>query len=284
MPTLLGSSDLSVTKHHHASLASPRRLTGPVRPEPSTQTSSLTGGLFVFDWDDTLFPTSAVMAAEAALRPEGALRLYRSSLARHARVVEETLRAAAACSRTCIVTMASRHWFEESAELYLPGLSLRRLLQELNIPVYYAREESLQHKVESMHFGSQKNLKMMAMAKAVNDAYASAPKSSQSLNVVCIGDSDVEHVALRELLRRWTEEGLLLFAPHRKAVKLMERPDVLTLTAELAALAPCLAGLRRHRGDLDISIDSLADFNSAAVAKFSLTGDSAPMAESRRDF
>lgn len=43
-------------------------------------------------------------------------------------------------AQVAIVTLAERPWVLDSADHFLPGLNLKRLLRDLDIPVYYAVE------------------------------------------------------------------------------------------------------------------------------------------------
>lgn len=128
--------------------------------------------VIIFDWDDTLFPTSYLLKEVApALRrrrprlpsadhrgnldgatggqrrfrkdsdaSEATVNLpepYHSDLAEHAKVIRFVLRTARSLANVGIVTLAKEPWVVDSGK-YLPGLDLEHLLEELDIPVYYA--------------------------------------------------------------------------------------------------------------------------------------------------
>lgn len=241
-----------------SSLALPR----PDSPgSPSTRAPSEVGsdaseaqsGLIIFDWDDTLFPTTFVASAKRQLGADGVHSAHGDALELHARLVEDVLRAAAACCRVCIVTLAGSGWVEHSAARYLPGLDLPRLLLELSIQVHYAREFPMEQDCTAM--------KMAAMSHAISMAYAHSPPSSR-LNVVSIGDSSIERTALHELLSMWSASGCLAFEPMQKTLKLLERPGLQTLTAELALLVPHFQGLYAYSGDLDFIASDLVHIQS----------------------
>jgi hypothetical protein len=227
----------------------------------------------VFDWDDTLFPTTFVTAAERRMGPESVLT-HAKSLAQHARVVKASLRAAAAVGRVCIVTLATRGWVEHSANLYLPGLDLPELLRELDVPIFYAREYLRALDNQDLLDGEAlKTMKMAAMSQALNEAYANAAPSSQRLNVLSIGDSSVERMALQELFAMWTTSGALAYKPNCKTLKFKEKPQLLELTAELLQMIPCLPRLNNHQADLDIEAHHLVDWN---ISQHGLLGRFAP--------
>jgi hypothetical protein len=152
---------------------------------------------------------------------------------------------------------------EHSAARYLPGLDFPQLLLELNIELYYARE----FRVADPH--DYTAMKMAAMSEAINMAYAHSPPNSQCLNVISIGDSCIERTALRQLLSMWSASGCLAFKPMQKTLKLLEDPEVQTLTAELSELVPCFAGIHAHSGDLDLIAADLEHIQTGLLQGFS---------------
>mmetsp|Transcript_82984 Transcript_82984/g.231550 ORF Transcript_82984/g.231550 Transcript_82984/m.231550 type:complete len:487 (+) Transcript_82984:55-1515(+) len=98
----------------------------------------------IFDWDDTLFPTSFVVQMVIPSMGKHDEFLSKDSphyeaLAHHAHVVDFVLRAARKVARVAIVTLSMSPWVEASTERYLPGLNIASLLYELDIQVYYSR-------------------------------------------------------------------------------------------------------------------------------------------------
>lgn len=114
-----------------------------VPPRISQMVSSPDGPVVVFDWDDTLLPTSFLMEKVIPLYrdqpvPEGAL--HHDKLVAHANIVRRMLRAARQVARVAVVTLARRPWVSISSQLYFPGADIEELLECLDIPVYYASE------------------------------------------------------------------------------------------------------------------------------------------------
>jgi len=99
----------------------------------------------IFDWDDTLLPTSFLMnTVLPGLHPDLRSSIPRDCkhwdvLAAHAHVVDFVLRVARRAARVAIVTNSMSPWVLASAERYLPGLDIESLLKRLEIPVHYAR-------------------------------------------------------------------------------------------------------------------------------------------------
>lgn len=102
--------------------------------------------VIIFDWDDTLLPTTFIVQQILPNLPEAEWDVklkrgkpYYEELAAHAHIVGFVLRAARRAGRVAIVTNSMSPWVVASAERYLPGLDIQSILLELDIPVYYAR-------------------------------------------------------------------------------------------------------------------------------------------------
>merc|ERR1712031_85234 len=96
---------------------------------------------------------------------------------------------------------------------------------------------------------------------------------SQRLNVLSIGDSAVERLALQELFAMWRTSGALCLEPSCKTLKLKEKPGLPELTAQLLQIIPCLPRLNDHPSDLDLEARHLVDWN---VSQYGLRGRLAP--------
>jgi len=95
--------------------------------------------LIIFDWDDTLLPTtflSRYWNDDMSLDPDFP---DADALTAHAHLVGFVLRTARRIARVAIVTNSRSPWVLSSGERFLPGLEVEALLNELEIPVYYAR-------------------------------------------------------------------------------------------------------------------------------------------------
>eukprot|EP00435_Cladocopium_sp_Y103_P059506 s1586_g21.t1 len=106
---------------------------------------------------------------------------------RSAVAVSDILRCACVCGRVAIVTLAQHPWVLNSAAKYLPGLASRDLpglLEELDIPVIYARQY----------------LKRYVLRKLYG-------REAPWMNVLSIGDSTVERTAIMELMWRSAHEA-----------------------------------------------------------------------------
>jgi len=252
----------------------------------------------IFDWDDTLLPTSFIEEAARMCAPNCALPDLHGQAARyrrtpsktlsrtkqrtqttglppdfpcyaaikhHATVVEQVLRAAkAAAHRVGIVTLSERPWVFESADKYLPGLDVAELLKELQIPVYYAPEH--QHESNSEEEDPKVSMKMAAMAEFLQVGFGHDASSDGSLNVVSIGDSMVEKEAAEATVRsvELSKTQLSLC----KTVKLISDPSLKQLTDDLQILSSKLQPIIGHPRDLDLHVQSPEDL-TAQIATLS---------------
>lgn len=224
----------------------PEELSTREPSEGDSDASEAVSGLTIFDWDDTLCPTTSMGISEQLLGVDGTLRLHRGSLQQHAKAVEALLRAATAVSNVCIVTLAERGWVELSAQLYLPCLNLAELLKELSVPIYHAREMLPSVAFDSESLEICKGMKMAAIVQALIDAKS---KAAPSLNLVSVGASLIERLAVRELVSMWTGAGL---EPTGKTLTLVQQPSVQLLTFELKGILPCIGSLHAHEEHLDM--------------------------------
>jgi hypothetical protein len=93
--------------------------------------------LIIFDWDDTLCPTSFIVkeapdgdASDLSVEDQEALR-------RHIATVTTVLSQASALSRVSIVTLATEKWLEDTIKNFMP--SIRGVLEDLEVEIIYAR-------------------------------------------------------------------------------------------------------------------------------------------------
>mmetsp|Transcript_153694 Transcript_153694/g.272574 ORF Transcript_153694/g.272574 Transcript_153694/m.272574 type:complete len:323 (-) Transcript_153694:201-1169(-) len=217
--------------------------------------------LIIFDWDDTLCPTSDMKETD-----EGHGGFERAELETHQAAVVCLLQAAAEIGKVRIVTMADITWIRMCIAELMPGL--KNILDELQIPIVEARaartprltREANADAREPSHF-----YKTKAMQKVVSDFYgAKTPCQRSWKNILSIGDSECEKYAVQDVVFRHSQKD---HAGHEKrcrckAVKMLERPDLLFLTGQLQAIISWLAKIAYYDGDMDIDLDDLLEPNS----------------------
>jgi len=238
------------------------RLSYEAGVEPDASAPLVTSANIIFDWDNTLLPTSFLIDAIEMCMPSGGLWRHNgmsscrlpanfpcfSALQKHEDTVRRMLTNARAVARVAIVTAAARPWVMESADKFLPGLNLASLLQDLDIPVYYANEHSLPLRDTNTEFS------VACKRNAMLEFLEGCSCGKEFMNVLSIGDSAVEKDAAKAAVRRGPEgDGSAGACTLCKTVKLMEDPSLKQLGEQLQLLETQLDRLVAHCTDLDIS-------------------------------
>jgi len=220
--------------------------------------------LIMFDWDDTLCPTSHLALApfRSAADPR--------ALERHTQAVQELLRVAASCGRVAILSMAGPGWIEDTVKRSMPQLS--QTLEALDISVSLARvgvprvslKEAFAEARNTSHF-----LKRRTMGKLIKSFYTprvgrsskfrkQAEKARSWKNIISVGDSEAERLALQDIAMshqqrdrngKWKEFRC-------KTVKLMSEPTLAQLTEQVRVLTTALPALVMHDGDFDYEMEN----------------------------
>lgn len=226
----------------------------------------------IFDWDNTLLPTwyirSVVEPASTreAEPPPGSAFLR--PLRRHAQLIAATLRATRAVGRVAIVTLSMRPWVHTSAAQFLPGLDLQGLLDELCIPIYYASEHvhttigrlARREKFVEQHLRDGIDVlsacKRGAMSVSLRKVCG---RKRLRLNVLSVGDSAVEHKAIKDVL--WSPRPSRLPKEEHlcKTVKLIEEPTLQRLGDQLTLFTYTLPSIIAHRDDVDLNMAVAAE-------------------------
>eukprot|EP00440_Ansanella_granifera_P014017 gb/GFBE01015234.1/.p1 GENE.gb/GFBE01015234.1/~~gb/GFBE01015234.1/.p1 ORF type:complete len:497 (+),score=96.68 gb/GFBE01015234.1/:1-1491(+) len=219
--------------------------------------------VFIFDWDDTLFPTwyttDVVKACHGKEGPLPKDSSFYEPLRAHGQVIRATLTSAREVGRVFIVTLARRPWVNTSADWYLPDLDIEQLLTELGIEVYYAREHvgkpqvcmaQLEEGVDMFEIA-----KRNAMLKCLKKHYGSY---SRTMHVVCVGDSPVEQEAIQEVVWCCHQEAKSFC----KTVKLMSDPTVENLSEELQVLTSWFCQMAAYDNDFNVSMETAEDMDN----------------------
>lgn len=139
--------------------------------------------LVIFDWDDTLFPTSFLtLIGFDKVKSNTKLQKLLNKIDKY---VAKLLSKAVRFGRTCIVTNASQNWVETSSEAYLP--LTHRFIQKNGIAVISARS-----KYEKLFPNEPKRWKQEAFMELKESL-----EGSVLTNLMCIGDSTLELEAAR---------------------------------------------------------------------------------------
>lgn len=200
--------------------------------------------LILFDWDDSLFPTSHIR--NLPMSKNGDIDVPLGECVALAGIVRDVLRAARAVGRVAIVTLAERPWVPQSAAMLMPELELETLLYELDISVYYATEHGTPVNIEATPGEKEEGyvaLKRAAMSSCLQQAYPRRRASSVQRNVVSIGDSNIEKRALKEVLKQCDAAKMPPLQPLCKTVKLMDEPRLNDVARQLLSITPRLQSM-----------------------------------------
>lgn len=192
--------------------------------------------LVIFDWDDTLFPTSwmqqnGLLSDGATLSSE-----QKAQLELMASRVESTLQAAALIAKVVVVTNAARGWIELTSTNFMPSLS--SLLQRFStVSARSLYEHSAQEPSE---------WKRMAFDNEVQEFYGAGDAGRQR-NIVSVGDSLHELHALKSV----TKDVQNCCG---KSIKLLDTPSIEQLIDQHEVIIAYLLDVVEHNGDLDVEI------------------------------
>jgi len=295
-----GQVSISATAGDAEEVATPATPVTPVTPStsktPNTNTTPKSSkshleswyepseSIVIFDWDDTLFPTTYVwndprlrwdkvapclgLDGDESLpaqpdRPEGPS--MKEALDQHTNTVSAILRLATSVGRVAIVTLAQAGWVDTSIRNFMPGLGL--VLKELNIEVIYCRS-SVPARIlrlareEGQDMG--KVLKGRAMARLLKRYYSEPMRSGHGRswkNVISIGDSPGERLALQDLIfhKRQPDCRGIEKKCRCKVLKMLSEPSLERLTAQLQVLMGWLVQMVHHDNDLDVDFEALLE-------------------------
>lgn len=145
--------------------------------------------LIIFDWDDTLLPTSYL----CYIGLEKLTPALEKKLEGLDRMVVKLLNKAVKVGKVCIVTNAMESWVESSCKMYLPLTS--KVLEEKDIPIISARAEC-----EEAFPDDPKRWK--------NETFSDIGRSfdpSILTNILCFGDSEIEMDAANNLSKQFKQ-------------------------------------------------------------------------------
>jgi len=190
--------------------------------------------IVIFDWDDTLFPTTFIRhdlglsvrktLRDQNLRPE-MMSQVQTTLAKAAGAVDQLLRLADKRGKVVIVTLAKSPWVTDSCRYFYPGIG--ELIEKLGIQIVYAQEgEQVEYSKVNMMAEEQfetfwAEMKGKAIARALSEFYSQYEGQSWK-NIISLGDSDFERYgAMAATMQYAVRQGLVSEAdifPARKAM------------------------------------------------------------------
>lgn len=193
--------------------------------------------MIIFDWDDTLLPTTW-LAGQGLLsdleRPVTAEQAARLELLQVR--VAETLQEAMKFGEVVIITNAIDGWVQGSCERFFP---------ELVDTVAAIRTVSARSTCESLKL-HMNQWKALAFEREIDEHYASLADGRVG-NVISVGDSPFEHEALIGATKG-------LAGCRAKSVRLAERPSLRRLADEHELISGAFEEVAQYDGDLDVDV------------------------------
>jgi hypothetical protein len=231
------SSEVSTELGNDALRPPEHRPDGQYLPEEQAQRDCL----IIFDWDDTLFPTTwlgeqgLLGVEEAVIIPEVDARLQAL-----ADLVAVTLEAAKRRGSVAIVTNAEQGWVDVSCSAFMPSLEAHLA----GVRVVSARGCHEEHGVFA-----PTRWKCSAFKELVGEFY-SAPggtdKPPRRRSIISLGDSEHEMHALK-----WVTTNVDC---HAKSLKFVQRPCLQDLVDQHELVASLVDSVVDHEANLDYEI------------------------------
>lgn len=200
--------------------------------------------LLIFDWDDTLFPSTWVQLQGFAPPGNNSPQVVHLDLLDAAATsAAAVLRTAKRLGRVVVVTNAEAGWVELSGRRFVP-----KVMRELEgVSVVSARSTFEPYLLGPPTGGSRpfewKRLAFQAEIAGLVRQLAPGRRA----NVVSLGDSAYERDALQHA-------AAAVPGCQRKSVKFLVRPDPHQLVKQLALVRTVLEPIVEHDGDLDLRL------------------------------
>mmetsp|Transcript_21682 Transcript_21682/g.50698 ORF Transcript_21682/g.50698 Transcript_21682/m.50698 type:complete len:533 (+) Transcript_21682:67-1665(+) len=242
--------------------------------------------IIIFDWDDTLFPTTYVRIEkqlkwhkplqQQAIKPQER-QMIAAKLSECARHVVSLLKMADEYGKVMIVTLAKNPWVVTSCKNFYPQVG--QVLEELQIPIIYA-QEGVQVDYNKTSMMADEELEMFwsgmkgkAITREVEKFYSQYEGQSWK-NIISVGDSDFERLGTRRAIAEYMEDKGLDPAASRqvwqpqhgvtqmikvrtKTFKLVDQPTADELNTEVTLLEQWLPLMVTVDKNFDINLEDM---------------------------
>jgi len=196
--------------------------------------------LMIFDWDDTLLPSTWVMKQGLSLVEESVVtEAQAAELSRVAEAARTTLLAARRHGSVIIVTNGEQGWVELSCWKFMPTLA--PALE--GVPIISARST-----YEKQGITSPFEWKVCAFSKEVEEHYKGSGPTGRR-NVISLGDSMHEHLALMSVT-----QGVPRC--RAKSLKFASFPELSQLVEQHELVSGRMGDIADHDGDLVLEVHS----------------------------
>jgi hypothetical protein len=198
--------------------------------------------MLIFDWDDTVHPTTWVQEQGLRLDEDSSPSAeQQEKLQKMAERAAQTLSVAKRHGTVTLVTNAEHGWIELSCQKFMP--SLYPALEGVKI---LSARSTYEHQGVASPF-EWKYLAFEREIRGFCEASGEDERCGRRKNIISFGDSSHE----REALIRVTED---LENCCTKSFKFVERPEVEELLKEHELISGCFRHIVNHDGNLDLCI------------------------------
>jgi hypothetical protein len=223
----------------------------PVDCKPVLETDEPEGAkvLTIFDWDDTLCPTTWLTEMEDDSDSETPVELPKTFV----NAAQNIMEVARKFGDVAVVTLAERSWLERGLAQYPPDF--------VGCPVYHARDYAqcadlqpcasrINDEGQAASLSAMVSLKYRAMAAVVGDR--------DYTHVISIGDGKFEALAVHDLFLHGS-------VSYTKSVKFAEDPTLDELILQLDRVADTLPAVVAAQRRMHLDTSNMSDFDTKGV-------------------
>jgi len=227
--------------------------------------------VIIFDWDDTLCP-STCCRRHVRFDYKGKLlgKLSTENAEVLAQLTEQViplLKAAQTLGQVFLVTNARRPWVDTSCKNFMPTVQAHlKGIEIIYAMEFLAEDERADFAVNP---GLLTESKARAMKAAISQHYSRYPNQSWK-NIISVGDALYEHDAIRQVAKdRPSTRGLKPAKKCRtKTVKLIEGPTLMGLNVQLNIIESWLEKIVQCDDDVDIDLAADEETVNAWMKQF----------------
>lgn len=201
---------------------------------------SPTNPLIIFDWDDTLLPSTYIHENGLRLESEVPPNFY-AAISPIEKEVTSLLQTAKQHGDVCIITNAETGWVELSCKKFMPNVWT--VVRDISVC-------SARSSYEHLHPSSPISWKTEAFSKAISvhltNLGSNSPRESK-LSIISVGDSLSERQALSKSARNYENV-------YAKSIKFNDKPTIEELQYQMHVIFDCFSWLTNHPGNLDLML------------------------------
>jgi len=191
--------------------------------------------LIIYDWDDTLFPTTFVLNKNQLDQKE-LLLLEEQNI----KILEKSRQ----LGRTIIITNASTQWIYNSSEQYMPNLY--KYIKNTDIPIISAREYAT-----ARHIFDHEKWKDITFYNAIK-TISQEPHNIPINNILSVGDAVYERNALHKYGQFINNKQN--YKTYIKTIKYIDNPTPFNMINEATSLLYNIEYHIQFKYDLDINM------------------------------